>query len=218
MDPIRWYRVVNEESPDHSIQTTQCRCTPEQKERTRGIFGQPRSDVLSISKLSARETGYSNSSNQFRPGGIPKPKLDTLPREILYPILQIVWNEETRSRDLCHCSRPKTSYQMVRDIAFEHRIVNTIMLRGTCRAFRQWTLEQFERTRILEVDFSDLASLKKRFDTTGAGVARRLLEDFPFLVKTGIEIYLGNPGMVILEISFTLLIHHSQNPIPTTLN
>ena len=68
-------------------------------------------------------------------------------------------------------------------------------LRGTCRAFREWTLEQFDRRRIYEINFSNFNALKRKFETTRSGVARRLVEDFPCLTKTRIEIYLGNPGM-----------------------
>jgi hypothetical protein len=193
MDSMLWDEVWDEDDPDHSLENTSRRCNPEQKERTRSIFPKTSPTNPSIPELSISNTARATS--QFRPNGTPQPKLDTLPREILHPILQLIFDEETRSRDLCHCSRPKTSYETARKLTLEHRIVNIITLRGTCRAFRQWTLEDFEKRRIYEVDFSDFEGLKRRFKPTGAGVERRLVQDFPCLIKTGIEMYLGNPGM-----------------------
>jgi hypothetical protein len=203
MDPMLWDEVWDEDHPDHSIQTTSCRCTPEEKERRRSIFSKNsvKSLVSPLAELSIDEPDQTIDIPS-RNVATQKPKLDILPREILYPILQIVFDEETRSRDLCHCSRPKTTYETARKLTLEHRIVNTITLRGTCRTFRRWTLEEFSRRRIYEVDFSNLDALKRKFKTTGVGVARRLVEDFPSLIKTGIEIYLGNPGMDVLELPF----------------
>jgi hypothetical protein len=194
MDPMLWDAVCDEDKPDHSLENTSCRCTSEQKERTRSIFSKISSTTPSVSELSISDGAPAVSNKQFRPYGTLKPKLDTLPREILHPILQIVFDEETKSRDLCHCSRPKASYETARNLTLEHRIVNTITLRGTCRAFRQWVLEELDKRRIYEVDFSGFDGLKRRFKTTGAGIAGRLVQDFPCVVKTGIEMYLGNPG------------------------
>ena len=47
------------------------------------------------------------------------------------------------------------------------------------------------------VDFSNFETLKKRLNTSGVGLAKRLAEDFPGLVESGITMYLGSPGQII---------------------
>jgi hypothetical protein len=88
-------------------------------------------------------------------------------------------------------------------VALEHRIVNTLVLRNVCQAFHAWALEEVLRNRTfddgigteLEVDFSDIKRLQRKFRKSG-GVISRLVEDFPAVRKSGVIIYLGNPGNI----------------------
>ena len=122
--------------------------------------------------------------------------LHTLPPEILYPILDMVYEDETRSRDLCRCSRPKTSYDEIRKVSLEHHVANTALLRVVCRAFHGWALESVFRGRDIEVDLSDIGQLQQRFKTNGVEAVKRLGYDFPKLGQDGVVMYLGNPGQV----------------------
>ena len=123
-------------------------------------------------------------------------RLDVLPPEILHPILDMVYADESRSRDLCRCSRPKTGYWKVREVSLDHHVVNTAPLRRVCRAFHGWALESvFKGGKNIEVDLSDLKGLEEKRGRTGIGIMTRLIEDFPRL-KNGVVIYLGNPGYI----------------------
>jgi hypothetical protein len=222
------------------IKSTKCRCTPEEKRRSRGLFDSGRKAGNSISDLGGDLEGassdkrnslqkrnlsakwaslkkrfslgkWASSDKRASPNrgdasdergvrdGSPhrsSATLHTLPPEILYPILDMVYEEENRSRDLCRCSRPKTPYYKIRKISLEHHVVNTAPLRSVCRAFHGWALENGFKGRDIEVDLSDFGRLQRKFGTNGAGVVKRLVEDFPRLDKDGVIMYLGNPGQV----------------------
>jgi hypothetical protein len=169
-----------------NIKSTKCRCTAKQKEISRSIFSKPLATNPRISPTVA----------------LAAIRLNTLPREILHPILNMVYEGEERSKCMCHCSRPKTSYKAARAVSLEHRIVNTMVLRSVCRSFHAWALHGILKAPHvnrkegvgLEFDFSNFEFLKKRPNTSGVGLAKRLAEDFPGLVESGITMYLGSPG------------------------
>jgi hypothetical protein len=171
------------------MRSTKCHCTPEQKEISHSIFSKPLTTNQPISPVVA----------------ISPIRLNTLPREILHLILNMVYEVEERSKCLCHCSRPKNSYKTTREVSLEHRIVNTMVLRSVCRSFHAWALHDILKAPHvdgtegvgLEVDFSNFEILKKRLNTSGLGLAKRLAEDFPGLVESGITMYLGSPGQII---------------------
>jgi hypothetical protein len=182
---------LDDHTPDARIgpRNTKCRCTPERKEISHSIFSKPLT-----------------TNRPINPAVHVSPiKLNTLPREILHPILNMVYEGEERSKCLCHCSRPKTSYKTARAVSLEHRIVNTMVLRSVCRSFHAWALHDIliaphvdgKEGAWLEVDFSNFETLKKRLNTSGVGLAKRLAEDFPGLVESGITMYLGSPGQII---------------------
>jgi hypothetical protein len=241
------------EDPKHEIKTTKCRCSPEQKAKSRALLDSRQKPLIALSKMGVKADrallNHSNSSGQGPqlekivplrewnplkrwlslskktwsaqrastsivispdtnplderrlPGGsysIASTRINTLPPEILHPILDIVYADEDRSRGLCRCSRPKTAYWEVRKVSLEHHVVNTALLRTVCRAFHGWALENVFKGE-LEVDFSDFESLRRKFrsfGTNGTGVVRRLDEDFPRLRENGVVICLGNPGCI----------------------
>lgn len=169
------------------ISSTQCSCNPEQKQLAQSLFMNVKAEPRSL------PTTKSDRSIT----------LDQLPREILHTILKIVYDDEEMSRNLCACTRPKSPYAKVRKSALEHRIVNTLILRNVCHAFHAWALNEILRghpfdDRIgkeLEVDFSDLKRLQRKFSNSG-GVVSRLVVDFPGVRESGVRIYLGSPGDV----------------------
>jgi hypothetical protein len=143
-------------------------------------------------------------------------KINNLPKEILYYILQLVYDTEDRSRGLCHCSRPTELYKTIRATALEHKIVNTVNLRRVCSVFHTWAVENIFRSHNgneLEIDFSNLANLKQRLKITGPGLIRRLTEDFPALSQSGATLYLGSPGQISnLKLVLETLSEVKDNP------
>ena len=124
-------------------------------------------------------------------------RLDLLPTELLYIILDKAFELSTASRGLCCCSRPQTSYEALGRISFAHRIVDSFAVRSTCSKFHAWALYRIvhpdQRDR-LEIDFSDIAALAYRLRTRTRHVLRRLCRDFPSIARESLIMYLGNPG------------------------
>jgi hypothetical protein len=170
--------------------SVECRCSQEQRQHACNIFEGARQEPRSTSDATLRNSAHVT--------------LDELPREILHSILMMVYDGEEKSQDLCRCSRPETSYKRVREIALEHRIVNTVALRSVCPVFHAWTLHEILRNHLLEgnmnpeleVDFSSIKRLTKKLGGTPDCIIQRLADDFLSLNGSGVTIYLGDPGAI----------------------
>lgn len=123
--------------------------------------------------------------------------INRLPTEILGQILSDVYRSTETSNDMCFCSRPNTPYKTTRLRSLVHRVVDTFAIRLTCSRWHSWALESIlSENEHIELDISDLATLKNKMRFPVGGIGRRLAWDFPFLTVSGITLYLGNPGEV----------------------
>lgn len=127
--------------------------------------------------------------------------INRLPTEILGQILRNVYESAEASKDICSCSRPETPYETARSRSLIHRVVDTFAIRLTCSRWHSWALESILSgvagdNQHIEVDISNVTAIIKKMNFPPGGVAKRLAQDFPFLARTGITLYLGNPGEV----------------------
>jgi len=118
--------------PHHSADAQEsqfnCLCSPNQKGLSNDIFPTIPSSL----------------------GVIPSntPSLDSIPPELIDMILDMVYEEEETSRDLCCCYRPRTEYEELKETTLEHRIANTAILRSTCPAFHAWAVRRHVSSRL----------------------------------------------------------------------
>lgn len=127
--------------------------------------------------------------------------INRLPTEILGQILSDVYESTEASADICACSRPNTPYTTTRSRSLVHRVVDTSAIRLTCSRWHSWALETILSGEVgenehIELDISDLAGFNNKMRFPVGGIGSRLIWDFPYLRRTGITLYLGNPGEV----------------------
>ncbi|KAL0636341.1 hypothetical protein Q9L58_004688 [Maublancomyces gigas] len=192
-----------------------CRCTPRPfpyeltgaaaKTATdaavlRDAFRKHNYHIRNKSKNDDEFWNLSLSINEDENPPVSRDLINRLPTEILGQILSDVYRSAETSNDICSCSRPNTPYKTTRLRSLVHRVVDTFAIRLTCSRWHSWALESILSGAVenehIELDISDLATLKNKMRFPVGGIGRRLAWDFPFLNLSGITLYLGNPGEV----------------------